>query len=97
MTSSELTLSALDEPAEPAPMSWVAAISLANVGLFTAWFGPILTLLGMQAERFVGDDKEAALAWVVGIGALCSTVANPVFGALSDRTTSRFGRRLPWT
>ena len=97
MTSSELTRSALDEPATPAPTSWVAAISLANVGLFTAWFGPILTLLGMQAERFAGDDKEAALAWVVGIGALCSTVANPVFGALSDRTTSRYGRRLPWT
>lgn len=97
MTSSELTRSALDEPVKPAPKSWVAAISLANVGLFTAWFGPILTLLGMQAERFAGDDKEAALAWVVGIGALCSTVANPVFGAMSDRTTSRYGRRLPWT
>ncbi|MFD4326114.1 MFS transporter [Nocardioides sp. NPDC058538] len=97
MTSSELTRSVLDEPATPAPKLWVAAISLANVGLFTAWFGPILTLLGMQAERFAGDDKEAALAWVVGIGALCSTVANPVFGALSDRTTSRYGRRLPWS
>lgn len=88
---------ALADPVAPAPRSWVAAISLANAGLYTAWFGPILTLLGLQAERFAGDDKEAALAWVVGLGALCSTVANPLFGALSDRTTSRHGRRLPWT
>jgi MFS family permease len=25
-----------------------------------------------------------------------SVIANPLFGALSDRTTSRFGRRVPW-
>ncbi|MFE7225513.1 MFS transporter [Nocardioides sp. NPDC057577] len=86
----------LAAPTERATRPWVAAISLANAGLYTAWFGPILTLLGIQAERFAGDDKEAALAWILGIGALFSTAANPIFGALSDRTTSRFGRRLPW-
>lgn len=88
---------ALSEPTQPAGKGWIAAVSLANAGLFTAWFGPILTLLGLQAERFAPGDKETALAWVVGIGALCSMLANPVFGALSDRTTSRYGRRVPWT
>jgi MFS family permease len=29
-------------------------------------------------------------------GALVALVSNPVFGALSDRTQSRFGRRRPW-
>jgi MFS family permease len=29
-------------------------------------------------------------------GALVALVSNPVFGALSDRTRSRFGRRRPW-
>jgi len=33
---------------------------------------------------------------VTGVGSAVSVVANPLFGALSDRTTSRFGRRLPW-
>ena len=36
------------------------------------------------------------LGWVTGIGAAVALVANPVAGALSDRTTSRFGRRRPW-
>lgn len=89
-------ITGLAEPTVRATRPWVAAISLANAGLYTAWFGPILTLLGIQAERFAGDEKEAALAWILGIGALFSTAANPIFGALSDRTTSRFGRRLPW-
>ncbi|WP_431955762.1 MFS transporter [Nocardia lijiangensis] len=84
------------EPSQPVSHRWIAAITVANVGLFTAWFGPILTLLGLQTQRFAGSDKEAALAWIVGIGALCSTVATPIFGALSDRTVSRYGRRLPW-
>ena len=29
-------------------------------------------------------------------GALVAMFANPLFGAWSDRTTSRFGRRRPW-
>ena len=36
------------------------------------------------------------LSLVTGVGAFVSALGNPIFGALSDRTTSRFGRRLPW-
>ncbi|MFP3480540.1 MFS transporter, partial [Burkholderia sp. SIMBA_057] len=39
---------------------------------------------------------EAILALVTGCGAVVSLVANPLFGAFSDRTASRFGRRVPW-
>ncbi len=31
-----------------------------------------------------------------GIGSAVAVIANPLFGAFSDRTTSRFGRRVPW-
>ena len=85
---------ALAEPGEPA--RWVGAVSLANLGLFTAWFGPLQVLLALQAEAIAPAHKEAVLGLVAGVGAVFSLVANPLFGALSDRTGSRFGRRLPW-
>jgi MFS family permease len=89
-------VAALEEPTERVPVRWVAAIALTNVALFTAWFGPIQVLLGREAEKLAPQHKEAALGVVVGVGAAFAVVASPVFGALSDRTTSRFGRRLPW-
>ena len=54
-------------------------------------------LLGRQAQDLAPHDKELALGVVVGLGAAFSVVANPLFGAISDRTTWRAGRRLPWT
>ncbi len=87
-------------PAEPVarvPARWTALLSLAGLGLFTAFYGPIQVLLGRQAEALAPEGKELALGLVVGLGAAVSMVANPVFGAISDRTTWRLGRRLPWT
>ncbi len=80
-----------------APARWTALLSLACLGLFTAFYGPIQVLLGQQAELLAPADKELALGVVVGLGAAFAVVANPLFGALSDRTTWRLGRRLPWT
>ena len=37
------------------------------------------------------------LSVVMGVGAIAGLIANPVVGALSDRTTSARGRRHPWT
>jgi MFS family permease len=90
-------VTAVAEPAERVPARWTALLSLAGLGLFTAFYGPIQVLLGKQAQDLAPDDKELALGIVVGFGAAVSMVANPVFGALSDRTTWRLGRRLPWT
>jgi MFS family permease len=85
------------EPTAPVRAGWTGAISLACLGLFTALYGPIQVLLGLQAEALVPEHKELALGVVSGLGAACSVVANPLFGAISDRTTWRAGRRLPWT
>ncbi|HEU5471557.1 MAG TPA: MFS transporter [Actinophytocola sp.] len=91
------TGTALAEPVERVPTRWTVAISVANLGVFTAWFGPLQVLLAKQAESLAPHGKEAALGLVAGAGAAFSMIGNPLFGALSDRTTSRFGRRLPWT
>jgi len=76
---------------------WIALIALANLGLYLAYLGPISVLLPNQVQAIAGAaHKVAVLGWVTGIGAAVAMIANPVAGALSDRTASRFGRRRPW-
>ncbi|MFC8619936.1 MFS transporter [Micromonospora purpureochromogenes] len=93
---------ALAEPMVPVRRSWIALIFAANLGVWMAFFTPIQVLLPQQVERIAPLDKEAMLAVVTGIGALAAVLANPLAGALSDRTCLRiggreFGRRHVWT
>jgi len=88
--------SALAEPTENPPGRWVAFLTLASIGLWAGFFGPISVLLAQQAEAIDADSKKQILSLVLGLGAATSVVCNPVFGAFSDRTTLRAGRRLPW-
>ncbi|MFF8312875.1 MFS transporter [Streptomyces lydicus] len=89
---------ALAEPSERVGRAWTASLSLVNGAIWAGWYGPIQILLALQAAELApaGTAKESVLAWVAGAGAVVSMVANPLFGALSDRTTSRLGRRTPW-
>ncbi|MCU1541486.1 MAG: transporter [Arthrobacter sp.] len=87
---------ALAEPERRVRPVWTAGVVLVNVGINAAFFGPLQILLGQQAAAFSEEDKEAVLALVTGAGAAVSLVANPLFGAFSDRTRSRSGRRVPW-
>lgn len=99
MTGTSQEPDALAEPVDRAGRGWIAALSLANVAIWVGWYGPLQILLARQAEDFApgtGMSKETLLAWVTGVGAAVSLAANPFFGALSDRTTARWGRRTPW-
>ncbi|MFG2380638.1 MFS transporter [Streptomyces avermitilis] len=102
MTAAEPVTSsveALAEPVERVGRGWALALALANGAIWVGWYGPLQILLAAQAEDFApgtGMSKETTLAWVTGAGAVVSLVANPLFGALSDRTTARRGRRTPW-
>ncbi|WP_433274972.1 MFS transporter [Actinosynnema sp. CS-041913] len=70
---------------------------LANLGLWLGIYAPIQVLLPQQAALLAGTSKEAVFGLVTGVGAAVALVANPMIGVSSDRTTSRFGRRHPWT
>ncbi|GAA1639193.1 MFS transporter [Kribbella alba] len=87
---------ALAEPVVAVQGRWTAAVVLANVGVFAAWLGPIQVLLAKQSDAIAPGNKEFVFGLVTGVGAAVSVVANPLFGALSDRTASRWGRRVPW-
>ncbi|MGO4690883.1 MFS transporter [Glaciibacter sp. 2TAF33] len=61
---------------------------------------PVQLLLPAQIDRKLHPehwvDSVVAFGIISGIAGLCAIVAFPLTGALSDRTTSRFGRRRPW-
>ncbi|MET8761784.1 MFS transporter [Lentzea sp. NPDC004782] len=75
-------------------MAWLFC---ANLGLWLAVYAPIQVLLPQQAELLNKANKEFVFGVVTGVGGLVSLFIVPLIGTLSDRTTSRFGRRHPWT
>ncbi len=90
-------LDPLAEPTRRVPGVFLALMAVANLGIMLAFYGPIQNLLPRMSEQVAGaDGKEGALAWILGVGVIGSVIGNPLAGALSDRTTSRFGRRRPW-
>lgn len=54
-----------------------------------------LKVLALEPHLAAGASKESALALVTIVGAVAALVLSPVFGYLSDRTRSRYGRRRP--
>jgi MFS family permease len=94
------TIEALAEPEKSQRPLFLATLALANVGIMIAFFTPIQNLIPRMAEELENGastlSKEAILSTVLAIGVIGSVIGNPLAGALSDRTTSRFGRRRPW-
>lgn len=57
---------------------------------------PATITLALRVRQLVSGDAAHPISQVLFAGALVALVSNPVFGALSDRTHSRFGRRKPY-
>ncbi|ALE04881.1 hypothetical protein AL755_04150 [Arthrobacter sp. ERGS1:01] len=75
----------------------IATIAPATSGISLIWGAVPSILLALQVQQAFGDDaKVAILALVTTIGAIAAMLAQPIAGALSDRTRSRFGKRAPW-
>jgi MFS family permease len=98
---------ALAEPVAPVRTTWISLLFLANIGMWLGVYAPIQVLLPEQVQSLhdhvttsgsVPNGRDAVLLSVVmAAGAIASVIANPLVGALSDRTTSARGRRHPWT
>ncbi|ANW17546.1 MFS transporter [Streptomyces clavuligerus] len=88
--------STADEPSEAVGRGWTARLMLLHFGLYLALLPSAQILLAEHMAEVAPVSKEAALGWATGFGALVAVVTNPVAGALSDRTTTRIGRRRPW-
>ncbi|WP_288430039.1 MFS transporter [uncultured Agrobacterium sp.] len=80
----------------PAGLPFIITYALANLGFYTAVMTPVAMTLAVRVKALDPVGKGASLGAILGFGALCALIANPVFGLLSDRTRSSFGRRKPW-
>jgi Na+/melibiose symporter and related transporters len=64
------------------------------------WIAPyiagIAVLLPAKLEIVAPDQKIEIVATLAMVGSLVALIANIIFGALSDLTRSRLGRRTPW-
>jgi MFS family permease len=99
-------------PQDPAPVSglvprsrapervgwgFVALYAAAYMGTILLFLAPLLVSLSLKVRSLVGVDQAAnSLSLVAGVGALLAMFANPLFGKLSDRTSSQLGMRRPW-
>ncbi|MGR4863284.1 MFS transporter [Caulobacter sp. LARHSG274] len=84
------------KPTLPVKSGFIAAFTLAQIGAFVSFMPLIQVLLPLKAAAIDPVGKAVLLSQVAIYGALIASVANLLAGAISDRTTSRFGRRRPW-
>jgi MFS family permease len=85
------------EPTKEVGPKFVGGLVVAQLVFFVALLGPAIIGIGVKVQSVVPDaEKAPALATVAGFGALFAVIGNVLFGRLSDRTTSRWGRRRPW-
>jgi MFS family permease len=99
-TATPVTRSPFAEPTRRVGGGWIALFATAWLGIWMAQLTPIQLLLPQQVEDVVHGhlwtDNVLAFGVISGIAGACALITFPLTGALSDRTTSRFGRRRPW-
>jgi MFS family permease len=85
------------EPTKPVSNKYVAGLVVAQLVFFIALLGPATIGIGLKVQQIIPlAEQTTAIGVLGGFGALFAVIGNVLFGRLSDRTTSRFGRRRPW-
>lgn len=69
---------------------------LALMGLWVALFTPASVTLAIRVGQIDPTGKSTSLALVASAGAAATLLASPLFGALSDHSTLRWGQRRPF-
>jgi MFS family permease len=110
MTQTTSSAALFAEPIRKVPARWITFFATAWLGIWMAQLTPIQLLLPSQIADVLGLPIDAtqqiqggnwiepviAFGIISAIAGACAILAYPLTGALSDRTTSRFGRRKPW-
>ena len=85
------------EPEARVGRTFIAAYAAAYLATSLVFIAPLLVTLALKVNSLVGTERAPnSLSLIAGVGSLVAMVGNPLFGRLSDRTTSRLGMRRPW-
>ena len=77
--------------------SWYITLSTYWFATSFKWFLVLLVLLPARVAELVSPDEKATkLGLLFAVGAVMAFVGPPVFGYVSDRFPTRWGRRLPY-
>ncbi len=83
-------------PVRSKSLGFQLLFGLANIVIGLTSLTIYQAILPGQVAFLDAANKINLLALISSLGALGAVIANPLAGALSDRTTSRWGRRRPW-
>ncbi|WP_068082782.1 MFS transporter [Novosphingobium rosa] len=82
---------------KPVSGLFIVAYVLAQFGVWVALLTPLVLTIALRVGDLAGPEYKALmLGRILALGSAVSVVATPLAGMLSDRTTSRWGRRRPW-
>ncbi|MDQ2956232.1 MAG: MFS transporter [Actinomycetota bacterium] len=89
-------MSELDAPTTEVSRAWTARFSLAWFGIWMAYLVPIQLAMPDQLSALDHPHRIRDFGLINGLIGIAALVTLPLFGALCDRTRSRFGRRRLW-
>lgn len=84
------------EPLREVSRGWTARFSLAWFGIWMGYLVPVQLALPDQLDQLDHTHRVRDFGLINGLIGLAALVTLPLFGALCDRTRSRFGRRRVW-
>jgi MFS family permease len=87
---------AVQAPTRPVSIGFMLRLTAAAMSLYLLYAGIGSLLLPYQIGLLAPGSKVVVLSFFTSVTVLIALFANPLAGALSDRTTSHFGRRRPW-
>lgn len=76
----------------PVTKKYITLLLLGMLGAYIALVAPIGFSLSLRVQELAPANVEV-LGYIIGIGAIVTTITGPLIGLWSDRTRSRLGRR----
>ncbi len=84
------------EALRPVSRGFIGLYTVAEIGAYVSFVPLLQILVPLQAASIDPPHAAALLSRVALCGAIVASLANILFGALSDRTSAARGRRRPW-